>query len=308
MIFVVILFSIPISTHAQENSNDNVTEKEKKSAIKALNEKYLLKKTVTAGEPFDWDFTSIEILNIGNETAIIKDIKKSQFFVKDESYKLSDTSIDRDSVDVISTLPVSLKPGESVQFDVTSNEKSKMAGVYSGKLIVLGNFDALDVDLDVVIKQDPEELMGYSVIGIFVAGILSFLLKFGVNYWNNSPSIQNKKKRKSIGQCIFVSASQLTMAETRKSNLEVNVRLFDPNTHECIKEETKKSDDELKNKPGKILLQIGYSIAVALVAIPVTLFAQGSLTGDPVLDSGIAVGIGASLYGTKDLVGELKKS
>ena len=308
LILVGSMVLMPISVYAQENSvEENLTDKEKKSSIKALNEKYILKKTVTAGEPFDWDYTSIEILNIGNETATIKDIKKSQFFVKDASYKLSDTSIDKDKINVLGNLPVSLKPGESTKFDITSDEKSVQAGIYSGKLILLGNFDALDVNIDVIIKQNPHELMTYTVIGIIIASVLSFILKIGMNYWINPPAIKQDKGLKKFGKCLFVSASQLTMAETRKPTVKIELTRTD-HIHQITETEKKESDTEEKSGPGKILLQAGYSVAVALAAIPVTLFAQGVLTGDPVIDNGIAVGIGASLYGTKDLIGELKTS
>lgn len=280
LILSALIVLTPITAYSQETTSP-LQEEEKQSKISVLNENHSIRKMVNLGDKFNWDFTTAEIVNIGNETAIIKEIKKSQFFLKNESYKLSKLSIDSDSIFTNAQLPISIEPRESTKIKITSDVTSKLSGTFSGKLLLMGNFEPQDVKLDVIIKQNPEELMGFTVMGIVFAGFLSFMLKIGINYFKDEKGKSRKEKASKVKDSAFISLFQFTVKET-------------------------KEEEVTKPEPGKILLQLGYSMVVALVAIPATLFVQGVLTGNPNFDSFIAIGIGAGIYGSKDLIGELK--
>ena len=281
---------------------------------------------------------SFQLFNIGEETAQIRDVVIGEMILKEQSSR----SIAPEYLSQVFTSSNDcnqIKKYEETTVNITRDTFPEFAGSWTGKILILGyNFEPVEMDLELIVKHNPFELISFSIFGALIAVSFGFFMTWRslelkqsnevkekmtlLNHLNEHIKKINNLRNKvapdewseiredhrtvvhNVGRRISNITKDLEQKYTQIENSLLHSQEMFNNHEELSLLEPKEWDAvKLKDIPSKELqiTNIIFAIIAIVAAIPLTIFATDYFLGVPVTDILIAIGIGFSVYRTKDL-------
>lgn len=326
-------------------NNDEEFSKIKAAKIKASTSKLFFTETNSVFYVPPESLTrSFQLFNISNETAQIKKLVVGELVAKEQPSK----SVAPEFLSTIFDAAISNKcisKYSDSNASVTKNLFLELSGTWTGKVFVFGyNFEPVEIDLELIVKHDPIELIGFTLFGISIAVGFGFFITWHslslakgnevdskmrllrhVNghikqinkLRNNKPSDQWNEILENhltvlhdVGRNIsFITEDIETTYRDLEHSLSNNQEIANNNKELELIKPKGWDPEQLKEVPKDALSlsNLVFALIAISVAVPLTLFSKDYLLGIPVVDVIISMGIGFSIYRAKDL-GKIVKS
>lgn len=349
---ILILFSVP-SGFGEEQEMDcpatKLTKNEiselKTSKMKPSTSKMLFIETNSVFyTPPQSSTESFQMINISNETAIIREIVVGELIAKEQPTK--STAPEIISTSFSSTHDNCIKMFSDSEITITRDSFPEYSGTWTGKILVLGyNFEPVEIELELIVKHEPIELIGFTIFGISIAIGFGFFMTWHTlslkkrnttaniikeidhlnDHVQNINKLRNYAATRTWEQFVEKHNIWIHQIETDPSKIPEGMEKEYVNMENSLKGNSNTFENELNltkiKKPegwdpeqfGKVpreeLQSSNFIFAlIAIVAsVPLSLFTTDYFIGIPAFDVIIAMGIGFSIYRTKDL-GKIIKS